>query len=93
MRTADDVIKVQEIIHKLKSRVPVIAKIEKPEAVENIEGIIEATDAIMIARGDMFVSIPIQEVPLIQKMIIKKVMISKNDHQKTIIWAEAVRQK
>jgi pyruvate kinase len=59
----------------IKSRLPncrVVAKIENRQAIENIDGIIEAADGIMIARGDMGVSIPIHEVPIIQKRIIKK---------------------
>jgi len=49
-----------------------VAKIENRQAIENIDGIIEAADGIMIARGDMGVAIPIYEVPIIQKRIIKK---------------------
>jgi len=59
----------------IKPRLPscqVVAKIENRQAIENIDGIIEAADGIMIARGDMGVSIPIHEVPIIQKRIIKK---------------------
>lgn len=70
VREASDVIKVKGMIHKYKSRVPVVAKIEKPEAVENIEEIIQATDVIMVARGDMGVEVGNHLVPSIQKDII-----------------------
>ncbi len=70
VRTADDVQKVKFLLHKVKSQVPVIAKIEKPEAVSNIVEIIEATDVIMIARGDMGVEVGNHLVPAIQKKII-----------------------
>src|SRR4029434_2557001 len=51
-------------------RVPVIAKIEKPQAVENLDGIIDAFDAFMVARGDLGVELPLEEVPLVQKRIV-----------------------
>jgi len=74
VRSALDIIQIKEIIakHKLKNSPRIIAKIEKPEAVKDIDNIIKETDAIMIARGDLGVEIPMQEVPLVQKMIIKK---------------------
>lgn len=70
VRTAEDIKKVKYIMHKLKVNTPIVAKIEKPEAVENIEEIIEATDCIMIARGDMGVEVGNHLVPSIQKKII-----------------------
>ena len=70
VREANDVVEVKGVIHKLKSRVPVIAKIEKPEAVSNIEEIIKVSDAIMVARGDMGVEVGNHLVPSIQKKII-----------------------
>ena len=47
----------------------VVAKIEKPEAIEDLDAILEATDAVMVARGDLGVELPMQEVPLLQKEI------------------------
>jgi pyruvate kinase len=64
----EDMIEAKEII---KGRAPVIAKIEKPSAVEHIEAIIELTDAIMLARGDLGVECPPEQVPAIQKMIVR----------------------
>lgn len=72
VREASDITKLKNII-KLKNKdVLVIAKIERPEAVKNIDSIIKATDLIMVARGDMGVEISTEEVPVIQKMIIRK---------------------
>ena len=74
VRNPKDIIELKKIINKNKSTAKVIAKIEKPEAVTNLDAIIEATDAIMVARGDLGVEIPFQEVPMIQKTIVKKSM-------------------
>lgn len=72
VRTADDIKQVKYLIHKLKLNTPIIAKIEKPEAIENIDSIIAATDGIMIARGDMGVEVGNHLVPSIQKDIINR---------------------
>ncbi len=74
VRNARDIIELKAIIAKAKSNTKVVAKIEKPEAIVDIDAIIEATDGIMVARGDLGVEIPFQEVPLTQKMIVKKSM-------------------
>ncbi|MBL4668670.1 MAG: pyruvate kinase [Flavobacteriales bacterium] len=74
VRGADDIIELKNIINNAKSNAKVIAKIEKPEAIKDIDEIINVTDAIMVARGDLGVEIPFQEVPLVQKMIVKKSM-------------------
>jgi len=71
--TAADVLEIREIIKTHNSPVKIIAKIENFHGVEHIDEIIEASDGIMIARGDMGVEIPYEDVPSIQKMIIKKV--------------------
>jgi pyruvate kinase len=57
-------------IHKSTTRI--VAKIEKPEALENIDAIIAATDAVMVARGDLGVEIWMEEVPMVQKMLVEK---------------------
>ncbi|MDF2539686.1 MAG: pyk [Herbinix sp.] len=73
VRTADDVKELRKMLTKHNSQTKIIAKIENLQGVANIDAIIEAADGIMIARGDMGVEIPYEEVPVIQKMIIKKV--------------------
>jgi len=72
VRTADEIIRIKDYIKSKGSHAKVIAKIEKPEAVANMTSIIEATDAIMVARGDLGVEMPSEEVPLIQKELVAK---------------------
>ena len=73
VRRAEDILKVRNILKEKKARdIFLIAKIEKPEAVTNIDSIIDIADGVMIARGDLGVEIPLQEVPIVQKEIIKK---------------------
>jgi pyruvate kinase len=71
VRSADDVSAVHDIMDNEGIRVPVLAKIEKPQAVENLEEIVEAFDGIMVARGDLGVELPIEQVPLVQKRAIQ----------------------
>ncbi len=72
VRTADDIRVLKELIRLKNGTSRIIAKIEKPEALKNVDEIIQASDAIMIARGDLGVEIPMEEVPAWQKRIIKK---------------------
>ena len=73
VRSAEDVIKLKKAIKKSKlSSALVIAKIEKPEAIKNIDAIIKATDAVMVARGDLGVEVPPHKVPVYQKMVVNK---------------------
>jgi pyruvate kinase len=72
VRTADDIKLLKELIRLKNGVSKIIAKIEKPEALRNIDAIIQAADAIMVARGDLGVEIPMEEVPAWQKRIIKK---------------------
>lgn len=72
VRSARDIIELKHIIQNHKCHAKVIAKIEKPEAIEDIEDIIIATDALMVARGDLGVEVPMERVPSLQKMMIKK---------------------
>ena len=71
VRNASDIDRVQEIMSEEGRKVPVIAKIEKPQAVENLEEIIDAFDAIMVARGDLGVELPLEQVPLVQKRAVE----------------------
>ena len=71
VRNAADIKDVHRIMDEEGIRLPVIAKIEKPQAVENLEEIVEAFDGIMVARGDLGVEMPIEEVPLVQKRCIE----------------------
>jgi pyruvate kinase len=67
VRDADDVVRVHEIMAEEGRKVPVYAKIEKPQAVDNLEAIIDAFDGIMVARGDLGVELPLEAVPIVQK--------------------------
>ena len=76
VRNARDLIELRHIIQSEGKNSRIVAKIEKPEAVEEIDDIIEKTDAIMVARGDLGVEIPMEKVPLLQKEIVKKCLKS-----------------
>ena len=71
VRTAEDVVRVHEIMDEVGARVPVLAKIEKPQAVENLLEIVEAFDGLMVARGDLGVEMPLERVPLVQKRCVQ----------------------
>jgi pyruvate kinase len=74
VRSGADIIELKHLIKELdpKSKLKVIAKIEKPEAIVDIDNIIRETDALMVARGDLGVEVPMQRVPVLQKMLVKK---------------------
>ena len=73
VRKAEDIIRLKNLLKELDAgNIPVVSKIEKPEAVENIDEILEVTDFLMVARGDLGVELPIEKVPVIQKTLIKK---------------------
>ncbi|MBI3134818.1 MAG: pyruvate kinase [Bacteroidetes bacterium] len=82
VRSAKDIDDLRKLITKKNKHAKIIAKIEKPEAVADIDAIIRTTDALMIARGDMGVELPAEKVPNIQKMIIRK---SRNFGKPTIV--------
>lgn len=71
VRSPADVELVHAIMDRVGRRVPVIAKLEKPEAVDNLEAIVLAFDAVMVARGDLGVELPLEQVPLVQKRAIQ----------------------
>ena len=71
VRSPSDVQLVHQVMDQVGRRVPVIAKLEKPEAIDNLEAIVLAFDAVMVARGDLGVELPLEEVPLVQKRAIQ----------------------
>ncbi|GAB1335071.1 pyruvate kinase [Streptomyces sp. E-15] len=71
VRGADDIEDVHRIMAEEGRRLPVIAKVEKPQAVQNLEGIVAAFDGLMVARGDLGVEMPLEQVPIVQKRAIK----------------------
>ncbi|MEJ5362003.1 MAG: pyruvate kinase, partial [Spirochaetota bacterium] len=72
VRSAHDVIQLRSIMEEFGGTLPIISKIEKHEAVANIDEIIASSQGIMVARGDLGIEIPIEQVPIVQKMIIEK---------------------
>ncbi len=83
VRSAKDIDDVHRIMDEEGIRLPVIAKIEKPQAVENLEEIVQAFDAIMVARGDLGVEMPIEDIPLVQK----RCVILAREYAKPVIVA------
>jgi len=75
VRSAKDVLKVKEIIKKRRSKISVIAKLEKPEAIADLDEIIKASDGVMVARGDLGIEMSLAKVPVIQKEVIEKARI------------------
>ncbi len=72
VRNPDDITNLRSLINEKKKHSKIIAKIEKPDAIKHIDAIIEETDAVMVARGDLGVEIFMEEVPMAQKMIVRK---------------------
>jgi pyruvate kinase len=73
IRGPEDVLDVKELINEMGGGdLPVVAKLEKPEAVERLDAILDVADGVMVARGDLGVELPLEEVPLVQKAIIRK---------------------
>ncbi|MAQ47786.1 MAG: pyruvate kinase [Flavobacteriales bacterium] len=71
VRNGQDILDLKEILKKTRSQSRIIAKIEKPEAIKNLNNIIKHTDALMVARGDLGVEVPTQKVPVLQKKIVR----------------------
>lgn len=76
VRKPTDIVDLKDRIRDAKKTSRVIAKIEKPEALEKIDEIIDLTDGLMVARGDLGVELPLEEVPLIQKMLVEKCVLA-----------------
>ena len=72
VRKAQDVLRLRVFLDEREARVPIIAKIEKPEAVQNLNAILGEADGVMVARGDLGVELPMEKVPFIQKSIIRR---------------------
>ena len=72
VRTAADVEQARDFLKARGARIPLIAKLEKPEAIENIDEILSVSDGVMVARGDLGVELPPEKVPPVQKMIIRR---------------------
>ncbi len=72
VRSSEDIIELRKLIESKKSNTKIIAKIEKPQAIENIDEIIKFSDGLMVARGDLGVETPMESVPLFQKKIVEK---------------------
>ncbi len=74
VREASDVLRVREIMKRRKVSTPIIAKIEKHEALEHIDEILDAVEGVMVARGDLGIETPLERIPMIQKMLIRKAL-------------------
>jgi pyruvate kinase len=72
VRTGKDVLRLRHLLEECDATQPIIAKIEKPEAWQNLDSILEESDGIMVARGDLGVEMPLEKVPIIQKAIIER---------------------
>lgn len=71
VRSPSDVELVHDVMDRVGRRVPVIGKLEKPEAIDNLEAVVLAFDAVMVARGDLGVELPLEQVPIVQKRAIQ----------------------
>jgi pyruvate kinase len=71
VRNAEDILDVHKVMDEEGRRVPVIAKVEKPQAVDNMESVVAAFDSVMVARGDLAVEYPLERVPMVQKRLIE----------------------
>ncbi len=76
VRTANDVLRLKFILEEREAKIPIIAKIEKPEAVQNLDAILRESDGVMVARGDLGIEVALEKVPFIQKSIIRKARLA-----------------
>lgn len=88
VREAKEIEELREIIQSKGANPLIMAKIEKPEAVKNIDAIIQASDAVMVARGDLAVEVPMEEMAIVQKSIVKKCI----DHARPVVIATQVME-
>jgi len=72
VRSVKDIIKLKKLLERYNYQIPIISKIERPEAIERIDAIINESDAVMVARGDLGIEVPTEQIPILQKMIISK---------------------
>ncbi len=77
VRSAADIQEVRKFVHDLGSSVPIVAKLERAEVVGNLQGILALVDAVMVARGDLGVEVPLEEIPIIQKEVIRQAQQGK----------------
>lgn len=77
VRSAADVQEVKQLLQEHGTEVPIVAKIERAEAVTNLQEILALVDAVMVARGDLGVEVPLEEVPVIQKAVIRQARVAK----------------
>ena len=82
VRSPSDVELVHKVMDEVGRRVPVIAKLEKPEAIDNLEAVVLAFDAIMVARGDLGVELALEDVPLVQK---RAIQIARENSRSVIV--------
>ncbi len=75
VRSADDIRMAEDLMRKYGKTVPIVAKLEKPQAIERLEEILETSDGVMIARGDLGVEVPPERVPIIQKRVIQRASV------------------
>ncbi len=75
VRSADDIRMAEDLMRKYGKTVPIVAKLEKPQAIDRLEEILEASDGVMIARGDLGVEVPPERVPIIQKRVIQRASV------------------
>ena len=75
VRSADDIRMAKDLMRKYGKSVPIVAKLEKPQAIERLEEILEVADGVMIARGDLGVEMPPEQVPIIQKRVIQRASV------------------
>jgi pyruvate kinase len=77
VRSAADIQEVRKFLHALGANLPIVAKLERAEIVPNLPGILALVDAVMVARGDLGVAVPLEEVPVIQKDVIRQARVAK----------------